>query len=203
MALRNGWRRRPSAGWVRDRSRLRCPCQPGRVHAAWREPAGYGDCEAGRLPDRRGVRVRPPVRRGRLVLLRAAGPGRTLAARWNGRAWLAEPAPSQGHNSRLDGVSCASAAWCVAVGAPAEAWTGTRWTIIPPPYGRRPAAARWNSRTRYAGPMPEPAPAPQNLSLTSVSCTSARFCMAVGGASGGASARPSPAFWDATLATPR
>jgi hypothetical protein len=151
----------------------------------------------------------------------AAGPSLTLAARWNGRAWLAEPTPSRGHDSRLGGISCASGTSCVAVGAPAEAWTGTRWTVIAsagpmssvscaapgfcqavgsPPYGRRPVAARWDGRTWQAEPLPVPRPAPQNLGLISVSCTSARFCMAVGHYSRGAGARPSPAFRDRTLA---
>lgn len=105
------------------------------------------------------------------------GPSLTLAARWNGRAWLAEPTPSRGHDGRLDGVSCASAISCVAVGAPGEVRTGTRWTVIasagpmssvscaapgfcqtvgPPPYGRRPDAARWDGRTWQAEPLPAP-----------------------------------------------
>lgn len=151
----------------------------------------------------------------------AAGPSLTLAARWNGRAWRAEPTPSRGHDSRLDGLSCASATSCTAVGAPAEAWTGTRWAIIPPagpvgsvscpvpgscqavgppPFGTHPAAARWDGRTWQAEPVPTPAPAPQNLTLTSVSCASARFCMAVGNASHGTSAQPSPSYGDRTLA---
>jgi hypothetical protein len=151
----------------------------------------------------------------------AARQSLTLAARWNGRAWLADPTPSRGHDSRLDGVSCASATVCVAVGAPAEAWTGTRWTVMasagpmssvscaapgfcqavgPPRYGRRPVAARWDGRTWRAEPLLVPRPAPQNLSLRGVCCTSARFCMAVGDCSRGAGARPSPAFRDRTLA---
>jgi hypothetical protein len=151
----------------------------------------------------------------------ADGPGLTLAARWNGRAWRAEPTPSRGRRSQLDGLSCASGSSCVAVGAPDEAWTGQRWAVIPPagpvssvscatpascqavgppPFGSQPVAARWDGRTWQAEPVPAPRPAPQNLALTSVSCTSARFCMAVGDASRGASARPSPAFQDTTLA---
>jgi hypothetical protein len=49
----------------------------------------------------------------------AARPSLTLAARWNGRAWLAEPTPSRGHGSRLDGVSCASAPCAL------------RWALLP------------------------------------------------------------------------
>ena len=150
----------------------------------------------------------------------AAGPSLTLATRWNGRTWLAQPTPSQGHDSRLGDISCASASFCIAVGAPAEAWAGTRWTVIPPagpvagvscpatgscqavgpPPGRRPVAARWDGRTWQAEPVPGPMPAPQSLALAGVSCTSARFCMAVGDASRSAGARPSPALRDRTLA---
>jgi len=50
-----------------------------------------------------------------------AAPAGQPRSRWNGRAWLAEPAPSHGHHSQLDDVSCAAAASCLAVGAPAEA----------------------------------------------------------------------------------
>ena len=47
----------------------------------------------------------------------AASPYLSLAARWNGRAWLAEPIPSRGDESTLFGISCASAGSCIAVGA--------------------------------------------------------------------------------------
>lgn len=151
----------------------------------------------------------------------AAGPSLTLAARWNGRAWLAQPTPSQRHDSRLDNLSCASATSCIAIGAPAEAWTGTRWTVIPPagpvsslscpapgscqavgppPFGTHPVADRWDGRTWQAEPAPGPMPVPQNMTLTSISCTSTRFCMAVGDASHGAQALPSPTYRDRTLA---
>ena len=132
-----------------------------------------------------------------------------------------QPTPRRAHDSHLDGLSCASGASCVAVGVPAEAWTGTRWAVIPPPgpvssvscpapgscqavgpppFGTHPVAARWDGRTWQAEPVPTPVPAPQNLTLTSVSCTSARFCMAVGDASHGAQALPSPMYRDRTLA---
>ena len=148
-----------------------------------------------------------------------AGPSLALAARWNGRAWLTEPTPSRGE-SRLSGVSCASVASCVALGAPAQAWNGARWAVIPaagpmsslscpgpgscwavgPPGGRRPVAAHWDGHTWRAEPVPRLRPAPQTLVLASVSCTSAAFCMAVGDASRGAGAQPSPSYRDITLA---
>jgi hypothetical protein len=153
----------------------------------------------------------------------AAGPALTLAARWTGRAWLAEPVPSGGRDSKLDGVSCAGPSFCLAVGTPAEAWTGTRWSVIPgapagplgsvscpapgscqavgqPAAGSRPVAARWDGRTWQVEHLPRPAPAPQYLTVVAVSCATASFCMAVGDSSRGAKARPSPSYRDSTLA---
>ncbi len=153
----------------------------------------------------------------------ATGPSLTQAIRWNGRAWLAMPTPGRGHHSQLDGVSCATATSCLAVGTPAEAWTGTRWSIVPRPSAgplgsvscpvavlcqaagsgpvrARPIAARWNGRTWQAERVPRPAPVPQTLTLAAVSCATARFCMAVGDASRGAQAMPSPSYRDTVLA---
>jgi hypothetical protein len=153
----------------------------------------------------------------------SAGPALTLAARWTGRAWLAEPTPSRGRDSSLDDISCATASSCLAIGTPTEAWTGTRWSIVPaspvgplssvscpapgycqavgpPPFGNRPIAAHWNGRTWQAEQVPTPRPAPQNMALAAVSCPAASFCMAVGENSYGAKAMPSPAYRDRTLA---
>lgn len=153
----------------------------------------------------------------------ATGQEQTLGLRWQGHAWLAQPTPSHGHDSQLDNVSCATALSCLAVGTPAEAWTGTRWSVIPgppggamssvscpapgscqavgqPPAGNHPAAARWNGRTWQAEQVPTPRPAPQNLTLAAVSCATASFCMAVGDASRGAKAMPSPSYRERTLA---
>jgi hypothetical protein len=99
---------------------------------------------------------------------------------------------------------------CLAVGTPAEAWTGTRWSILPnppagplnsvscpvsgfcqatgpPPIGARPVAARWNGRTWRAERVPRPTPVPpgppgeEPLVLpASVSCASATSCVTVG-----------------------
>jgi hypothetical protein len=48
--------------------------------------------------------------------------------------------------------------------------------------------------------VPGPTPVPQTLTLAAISCATARFCMAVGDASHGAKARPSPSYRDTTLA---
>lgn len=98
----------------------------------------------------------------------------TLAERWNGTGWQrqATPNPAGGTTSSaaptLLGVSCPTATFCVSVGSyqsgsfaagMAETWNGQQWTMqsLPAPVD----SAGWQ--------------------LTGVSCTSARFCEAVGG----------------------
>jgi hypothetical protein len=92
-----------------------------------------------------------------------------IARAWNGRRWAVRrvPAPPGAVASILSGVSCASARACTAVGQStdssggsvplAEAWNGTTWAV-----------------------RAVPVPAGGNGVLTSVSCASARACMAVG-----------------------
>ena len=92
-----------------------------------------------------------------------------LAEQWNGAAWSVQriPNPPGATATVLNGVSCASAAACVAVGfyftaaggvlTVAEGWNGTRWQIQP-----------------SAGPVGAAS------GLYGVSCTSAQACTAVG-----------------------
>jgi hypothetical protein len=65
---------------------------------------------------------------------------RMLAERWNGDTWTIEetPSPVEATESELEGVSCASADSCTAVGdvvisatshASAERWNGTEWAF--------------------------------------------------------------------------
>ena len=88
----------------------------------------------------------------------------TLAERWDGRRWLVLPAPSPGPNLNvLNGISCPTAANCMAVGyyydaagnrqALAEQWNGASWTTLAIPH---------------------------NGALRAVSCPAASRCMAVG-----------------------
>jgi hypothetical protein len=92
---------------------------------------------------------------------------KNLAESWNGKAWSITPTPSPGANlNELDGVSCTSSSFCVAVGRDntksdreltlAEIWNGTKWSVTP---------------TLSKGL--------QNA-LFGVSCTSPATCMAVG-----------------------
>jgi len=92
-----------------------------------------------------------------------------LAEQWNGTKWdLAPPiSTSPSEPNLLDGVSCASATFCMAVGAHGgesllktlvEEWNGTTWTHV---MAQNPGDG-------------------QHDLLHRVSCTSTSFCMAVG-----------------------
>jgi hypothetical protein len=98
-----------------------------------------------------------------------SGTLQTLIERWNGTAWSSVPSPGSGAPlvGELLGVSCSSAANCVAVGedhpatqngaAIAERWNGKTWAVIAP-----------HSDNRSVN------------HLDAVSCTGITSCMAVG-----------------------
>jgi hypothetical protein len=98
-----------------------------------------------------------------LVLLGASVPASAQALTWS-----VVPSPNEGAGSYLQGVSCASAAACTAVGyyltkanlndrTFIESWDGTSWSVVPSP----------NRGTA-------------DNSLAGVSCVSAAACTAVG-----------------------
>jgi hypothetical protein len=98
------------------------------------------------------------------------GVGQTLAEQWNGSTWAIQPTPALAgpadSETGLNGVWCASAARCTAVGssglgALVELWNGSTW--------RRQSAAQ---------------PAKHQV-LSGLSCTSAGTCTAVGAAATG------------------
>jgi hypothetical protein len=122
------------------------------------------------------------------------GPGfqEPLAARWNGSSWTLEtPPPIQGATGAavLDGVSCASASLCVAVGgisangdtaqselSPfAEVWDGTGWAVQSTPNPPAGSGGSW---------------------LSSVSCVTTTACIAVGEDIQGATTRALTERWD-------
>ena len=96
------------------------------------------------------------------------GRDRTLIETWDGASWsiALSPDTSPSQNNDLNGVSCASATSCVAVGSAdatsqvtlIETWDGASWSI---------ASSPDTSPTR-------------NDTLASVSCSSAVSCVAVG-----------------------
>jgi hypothetical protein len=103
-----------------------------------------------------------------------------LVLRWNGRRWAVQATPNQvgGTSTSLDDVSCVSARVCVAVGST---------TIGPGPFGSRPLAMEWNGQKWTMEHTSSPPPfqpssgvGGQVAPLESVSCTSARACVAVG-----------------------
>ena len=112
----------------------------------------------------------------------------TLIEHWNGRDWsiVASPTPTGASNASLGVVSCSSANACMAVGdyqkgsaityTLAEHWDGSRWSIVPT---ARPAARDW-------------------LSFGSVSCSSAKNCVAVGNWSKAGHGRMFAERWNGT-----
>jgi hypothetical protein len=113
------------------------------------------------------------------------GFGRAIAMVWNGTAWSlrATPLPGGAFDTAAFGVSCLSAASCVAVGGSdakpfAMRWNGTAWTVM-----------------RVPGPT-----FVARAALNAVSCTSAAACVAVGTSYGpdGGDPKPFTALWNGT-----
>ncbi len=94
---------------------------------------------------------------------------RTLAERWNGTKWSIQrtPNPTGVTDTRLFGISCASARVCTDVG---EYYNGTTYFSL---------AERWNGTKWSIQRTPNPKGSLQPL-LSGVSCVSARACTAVG-----------------------
>lgn len=106
-------------------------------------------------------------------------PSVPVALVWNGSTWANQivPLPSGQTSEVLDGVSCLSTTWCLATGsaytgsffagqATSALWNGTNWTIV------------------ATAALP-PALTGDFSYLNGVSCTTASWCMAVGGAFNG------------------
>jgi hypothetical protein len=92
-----------------------------------------------------------------------------LADRWNGAGWTAEPTASLGGSwsGTLDGVSCAQAGPCSAVGSKSDA---TFQTVLD---------EYWNGTKWLAHPVLTP-PGAQYKRLTAVSCVTGTNCQLVG-----------------------
>ena len=149
-----------------------------------------------------------------------AGIYASLAEVWNGVTWRIQPTPNPAKRSNvlaiLNGVSCLSVRFCVAVGESnstpdlfTEVWNGTSWKIqTAPGTGALTSVscpsvhfcAAVGSTAAIAGSVAEVdlwnghswsavPPAPGFTSLSSVSCLSASFCEAVGLASSGQDAQ--------------
>ena len=133
---------------------------------------------------------------------------KTLIERWNGTVWsvLRSPSIAGGDNS-LNGVDCATANTCEAVGRHdaetlVESWNGRAWSVAPSPkltvgesslnavscvsarsctavgnYGSRTLVESWNGRSWTVVPSPTPG---TYGGLSGVSCSAVGSCMAVG-----------------------
>lgn len=147
----------------------------------------------------------------------------SLVLRWTGTTWRRQRAPVIGPATTLAtiAVSCPTARQCVAVGASgAMVWDGNRWraqagvkgdAVSCPSTGfcvavgasaQRLNAEIWRDGKWTSEAMPLPtAPTPlQSVTLSGLSCTSERFCIAVGNYSYGATAQPSPSRRELALA---
>ncbi len=140
----------------------------------------------------------------------------TLIGSWNGHSWTIMPSPNQGTgNNVLNGVSCASATSCTAVGTSQssggatesliESWNGHRWVVVPtvpalillgvscPAVTACTAVGAQNEQaaieswngTRWTLVPNVPHIPGLGTGLHSVSCSSAEACSAVGSDSSG------------------
>ena len=113
-----------------------------------------------------------------------AGPSsKMLVESWDGKAWSIDPSPDPAGSqaNQLNGVSCSSAQWCVAVGfddfpgtSLIETWSGQGWST-------------------QVGPGPSGTRIDQ---LYGVSCTSAIACVAVGSIGDGTAGDALVESWD-------
>ena len=109
----------------------------------------------------------------------------TLAMVWDGSVWAVQSTPNVGVNldNQLDGVSCVSPTFCVAVG---DAYNGTSTQTV---------AMVWNGSVWTVQTTPNGYPSNDNY-LNGVSCLSASFCVATGAADNGTNYETLATVWD-------
>ncbi|MGO9559239.1 MAG: hypothetical protein ACLPQS_08750 [Acidimicrobiales bacterium] len=97
-----------------------------------------------------------------------------LIEKWDGTKWAIQPSPdpSGGGAVSLNGVSCPSATSCTAVG---QSHAGSVNSTL---------AEEWNGSSWKIKTSPDPSGEAYGSTLTSVSCTSANACAAVGHSEG-------------------
>jgi hypothetical protein len=117
----------------------------------------------------------------------------TLIEYWNGVAWSILASP-QGllQNSELNGVSCVSTSFCVAVGSSTALGSAATQTLTEVWKG-----GSWTAQTNLAG-------LGADLSLMTVSCASPTFCLSLGYAPGGGPLGIAPAelLWNGLWSLP-
>jgi len=117
---------------------------------------------------------------------------RTLAMAWDGSTWALQTTPNigsgVGDDNELDGVSCVSTSFCVAVGnyytgtsqhTLAMVWDGSAWTLQ-------------SSPNAYVG---------NDNYLNGISCLSASFCVATGAADNGTNYETLAMVWNGSAWT--
>lgn len=122
---------------------------------------------------------------------------RPLAERWNGVKWSLLPfprVPTGGRSGYLGAVSCTSSSACVAVG---RFYVGND-----PELDERLLAERWNGRTWSVQSMPAPAGV-ADPSITAFSCSSSKFCIAVGSSDFGVGSQMFAERWDGSSWSPQ
>jgi hypothetical protein len=111
-----------------------------------------------------------------------------LGATWNGRVWTQIQVPNPDGQYHLQDVSCTSPTFCMAVGTD----DGYQGNYGP---GEGAAAMSWNGESWTALQVPTPDDFEiEGMELTSVSCTSADYCLAVGSDSGEDIDDPQPPY---------
>lgn len=103
----------------------------------------------------------------------------SIAERWDGHSWSLLRTPSTG---ALLGVSCTSPQACVAVGVRSPGNSGTTFSL----------AEHWDgvAWTEMTTPNPTAESQSEGTGLNSVSCVSARDCLAVGGSAFSIASQP-------------
>jgi hypothetical protein len=119
----------------------------------------------------------------RNALKGADGP---LAETWNGTTWrtVGVRLPRGATTGILDGVSCVSAARCVAVGSSYDKGSGKEFAL----------ADTWNGKAWT--PAQLPAPGGADASLSGVSCKSGASCVAVGSYTSVGPSAPLAEIWN-------
>ncbi len=100
----------------------------------------------------------------------SSGYKQTLIEEWDGTSWSILSSPNTLYvpsRDKLLGISCASTTFCMAVG---DYYNGSNYQTL---------VAEWNG-TSWSGVTGADTSTTQDNHLTSVSCTSASFCMAAG-----------------------
>ena len=115
----------------------------------------------------------------------SGGDFETLVESWNGTIWSATPSPNPGTDSVLLGISCVNANHCEAVG-----WMDAGLDVTP----QRTLVESWNGSGWSV--VSSVSPGTGSDLLNSVSCISARRCVAVGVYATGSVTPPPMQIWN-------